>query len=123
MIPSHKELRTRDYRTVDSYTFARSKRTLGTGRTFNHTGVHGDTLTLTPSFTTLTDKFAISLKQADNNVYARQEMFENEQNEKIALFGIHPVARVIASFVMGATKKKDIRFFKSREEAFLWLKE
>lgn len=78
MIPSHKELRTRDDRTVDSFTFARSKRSLTTGRTFNHTGVHGDTLTLTPSFTTRTDKFEISLKQADNNIYSRQEQFENE---------------------------------------------
>ena len=49
-----------------------------------------------------------------------KEMFENE---KIALFGLNPVSRVIASFVMGFTDKKDMRFFKTKEEALVWLKE
>jgi len=52
-----------------------------------------------------------------------QGAFENEKLRKIALFGLHPVARVIASFVIGVTRKRDIRFFKTREEAFAWLKE
>jgi hypothetical protein len=52
-----------------------------------------------------------------------REMFENEKIGKIALFGLHPVARVIASFVMGVAKKKDIRFFRTKEEALAWLKE
>ena len=52
-----------------------------------------------------------------------QEAFENEKVGKIALFGLHPVARVIASFVMGVTRKKDIRFFKTKEKALTWLKE
>ncbi len=51
------------------------------------------------------------------------EMFEHERIGKVALFGLHPVARVIASFVMGVTRKKDIRFFKTREEALAWFKE
>ena len=51
-----------------------------------------------------------------------QEAFEDEKFGKIALFGLHPVARVIASFVMGVTRKKDIRFFKTNEEALAWLK-
>ena len=50
------------------------------------------------------------------------EMFEHERIGKVALFGLHPVARVIASFVMGVTRKKDIRFFKTREEALAWIK-
>ena len=52
-----------------------------------------------------------------------KEMFEYERFGKIALFGLHPVARVIASFVIGITKKKDIRFFNNVEEALAWLKE
>lgn len=52
-----------------------------------------------------------------------KETFEHEKNRKIAIFGLHPVARVIASFVMGVTKKKDIQFFKTEEEALDWLKE
>jgi len=51
-----------------------------------------------------------------------QGAFEDEKIGKVALFGLHPVARVIASFFMGATKKKDIHFFKSKEEALAWLK-
>jgi len=51
------------------------------------------------------------------------KMFEYEKTGKVALFGLHPVARVIASFVMGVTRKKDIRFFKMREEALAWLKQ
>ncbi len=52
-----------------------------------------------------------------------KDMFEHERIGKIALFGLHPVARVIASFVIGVTRKKEIRFFKTREEAIAWLKE
>ena len=52
-----------------------------------------------------------------------REMAEHEKSGKIAMFGMHPVARVIASFIMGVTQKKDMRFFKTREEALEWLKE
>jgi len=48
---------------------------------------------------------------------------ENEKTGKVAIFGLHPVARVIAAFFMGATKKKDMRFFNTKEEALAWLKE
>ena len=52
-----------------------------------------------------------------------KRMFEHEKFGKVAMFGIHPVARVLASFVMGVTKKEDMRFFKSKEDALSWLKE
>jgi len=48
--------------------------------------------------------------------------FEGEGIGKVAIFGMNPVARVIASFVMGVSKKKDMRLFKTKEEAFVWLK-
>lgn len=48
---------------------------------------------------------------------------EEEKLKKIALLGTHPVAKIIASFVIGFTKKKGIRFFSSREEALKWLEE
>ena len=53
----------------------------------------------------------------------QKEISENEKVSKVALFGIHPVARVIASFFMGVSQKKDMRFFRTREEALVWLKE
>ena len=51
-----------------------------------------------------------------------KEWSENEKTGKVALFGLHPVARVVASFFMGISQKKDMRFFKTREEALAWLK-
>ena len=52
-----------------------------------------------------------------------QEELKGERYGKVALFGLHPVARVIGSFVMGVSRKKDMHFFKTREEALAWLKE
>ena len=51
-----------------------------------------------------------------------QELAEHEKQGKNAFYGMHPVARVLASFFMGISKKKDIRFFKTKEEALAWLK-
>jgi hypothetical protein len=53
----------------------------------------------------------------------QEGILQYEKTGKVAVFGMHPVARVISSFVMGATKKKDMRFFKTEEEALAWLKE
>ena len=52
-----------------------------------------------------------------------KKISENEKVGKLALIGMHPVARVLASFIIGTTKKKDMRFFKTKEEALAWLKE
>ena len=53
----------------------------------------------------------------------QKEISEHARVGKIALFGLHPVARVIAAFVMGRSRNKDMRFFKTKEEALAWLKE
>lgn len=47
----------------------------------------------------------------------------HEKTGKVAHIGMNSVTRVIASFVMGSSKKKDMRFFKTKEEALAWLKE
>ena len=52
-----------------------------------------------------------------------QGLAEHEKAGKVAQVGMHPVARVLGSFVMGVSKKKDFRFFKTREEALAWLKQ
>ena len=52
-----------------------------------------------------------------------KQSFEKEKIGKIAMFGMHPVARVISSFVMGVINKGDMRFFKTKEDALAWLKE
>jgi hypothetical protein len=50
------------------------------------------------------------------------EINEDERVDRVAHFGMHPVARVMASFLIGLSKKKEIRFFKTKEEALKWLK-
>jgi hypothetical protein len=46
-----------------------------------------------------------------------------ENIKKIALFGLHPVAKLIASFVMGMSKSNKERFFSTKEQALAWLLE
>ena len=43
-----------------------------------------------------------------------KETFEDEKVGKVTFVGLHPVARVIASFVMGVTRKRDLRFFQDK---------
>lgn len=63
-------------------------------------------------------------KKTSTGARKRQKVIsEHEKNGKVALFGLHPVARVIASFLMGTSREKDIRFFKTKEEALAWFKE
>jgi len=52
-----------------------------------------------------------------------REISEFENTAKVAIHGLNPVARVIASFVMGVSKNKNMRFFKTKEAAIAWLKE
>lgn len=51
-----------------------------------------------------------------------KELSEHEKTGKIALFGLHPVARVLASFFMGSSRNQNTRFFKTKEDAITWLK-
>ena len=78
MFPDYAQLRLREDRTVEAYYRKRTSRSLSTGRSEAHTGSHGDTGVLTPSWTTYSDTFAISLKQADNNMYSLEDMMQNE---------------------------------------------
>lgn len=81
MFPNYDVLRTREDRTVETNFASRSARSLGSARTHNHTGVKGDTATLTPTWASYTDKFNMSLKQADNSLYnADEQMFQELSN-------------------------------------------
>lgn len=86
MFPNAVELRTREDRAVTAYFKLRTSRALGTGRVHNPVGARGDSGALTPSWATSTDKFAINLKQAGNNVFTHQEMFNNELENVVANF-------------------------------------
>lgn len=50
-----------------------------------------------------------------------KEINEHELTDKVAVYGIHPVARVLAAFVIGITNENNIRFFANKEEALFWL--
>lgn len=69
LIPSHETIRTREDRTVEAHLLARSKRSAGSARAYNHTGSRGDTIKQTLSWTTYSDTFSISIKQMDNNLF------------------------------------------------------
>lgn len=84
VIPNLEQLRTREDRDVETNWYVRSARGLGSARTHNHTGGHGNSSTLTPSFSTVADKFAMSLKQTDNSVL--QDQLNNEYLNSIANF-------------------------------------
>lgn len=79
MFPNYSELRLREDRAIDTNYKVRSSRALGAGgRIHNHTGVKGDTAVLTPSWSTYSDPFKISLKQADNSLYSLDEQLAAE---------------------------------------------
>lgn len=87
MFPNYEQLRVREDRTIETNFATKSSRALGTGgRIHNHTGAVGDTAVLTPTWVSYDDKFSMSLKQADNNLYNAQEQMNLELNDVISNF-------------------------------------
>lgn len=78
MLPSYEELRKREDRVIDTFFTDRVSRALGSERIFNHAGTKGTSTKFTPSWLTNTDKFAISLKQGDQNMFDNSEMLAQE---------------------------------------------
>ena len=70
--------------------------------------------------------FLIDLNQCGKNSPEARKIWRNFSEEKdthkVAMFGIHPVAMVIASFVISITKKNEMRFFRTKEDALEWIK-
>lgn len=48
---------------------------------------------------------------------------DSENVGKLALLGVHPVAKVLANFAMAVSKNRSIHFFSTEEEALAWLKD
>ena len=86
MIPSYQELRKREDRVIDTFFSDRVSRALGSERTFNHVGAKGTSTKFTPSWLTNTDKFAISLKQGDQNMFSNAEMLASEMQNVMINF-------------------------------------
>ncbi len=50
------------------------------------------------------------------------EFILHEKYGKLAIYGLNPVSKIVASIFMGLSKKKDMHYFKTKEEALAWLK-
>lgn len=100
--PSLMDIRTRDDRTVNAYFPIRQSATTGTARAAAHTGARGDSNYEALSWSTYSEPFSISLKQADNNVFSFAEMFAYTQRNAL----INLVARLDAGFVAALAADK-----------------
>lgn len=71
-------LRTRDDRPVEVHLLSRTKRLSGSSRTHNHTGALDDSMKVTPTWITKSDKTAISLKLLDKSVHDFNTVLANK---------------------------------------------
>lgn len=65
-----KGLRYKETRPQEAYYKIRQKRAASGTRNFSHTGVDGDSAVVPLTWTTFLDKFSISMKRYDNNLYS-----------------------------------------------------
>lgn len=89
-------VKTRDDRATELHYITRTKRTSGSARAASHTGTIDDTAKVTPTWTTKSDKFAISLKLLDKSLFdfnsvlankfsqACQNILEDKETEALA---------------------------------------
>lgn len=78
LIVGAETLKTRDDRAIEAHLLARTKRTAGAARAFNHTGTIDDSQKVTLTWTTKSDKFAISLKLLDRSVFDFNTVLANK---------------------------------------------
>lgn len=78
LIVGAETLKTRDDRTIEAHLLARTKRSAGSARAYNHTGTIDDTKKVTLTWSTKSDKFAISLKLLDKNVFDFNTVLANK---------------------------------------------
>lgn len=83
VFPDYMALRTREDRAVNAYLFKRIAPGTGTARAARPTGSRGDSVQQGLTWQTVVEPFAISMKQADNNVYAYQDMLMNHISQAI----------------------------------------
>lgn len=78
LMPAIEAVKTSDSRTNSTYILDKSSHTIGNARAHAHTGSKGSSTKVDLSWTTYAGDFNISLKNADNNVFNWNEMFDNE---------------------------------------------
>ncbi len=71
--------------------------------------------------------YLIDLNKAGKNSPEASRLWKRAAEEKqvyrVAQFGLHPVAKVLASFVNSLTSRRNIQFFNSMEEGLRWIRE
>lgn len=72
------QVKTRDDRATELHYMSRTKRAAGSARAYNHTGTIDDSAKVTPTWTTKSDKFAISLKLLDKSVFDFNSVLANK---------------------------------------------
>ncbi len=77
-IPNLGALRVKEERAEKGYFQNRSKRTVLTGRTHDHSGSVGDSSEVEFSWSTYGDKAQTSLKRSDNNLFSDAQLLANE---------------------------------------------
>jgi hypothetical protein len=78
IISGAETLKTRDDRAIEAHLLARTKRSAGSARAHDHTGTIDDSQKVTLSWTTKSDKFAISLKLLDKSVHDFNTVLANK---------------------------------------------
>lgn len=71
-------LRTREDRAIEAHLLKRTKRSAGSARAYNHTGTLDDSQKITLTWTTKSDKFAISLKLLDKSLFDFNTVLANK---------------------------------------------
>ena len=78
LIENADDLRTREDRPIEAKLLTRQKRNPGAGRTYNHTGVFGDSGSVTLAWTSMSDVTSISLKLLDKNIFGFETALANQ---------------------------------------------
>ena len=78
LIVGAETLKTRDDRAIEAHLLSRTKRTSGSARAHDHTGTIDDSQKVTLTWTTKSDKFAISLKLLDKSVFDFNTVLANK---------------------------------------------
>lgn len=78
LIVQAETLKTRDDRAIEAHLLSRTKRTSGSARAHNHTGTIDESQKVTLSWTTKSDKFAISLKLLNKSVWDFNTVLANK---------------------------------------------
>jgi hypothetical protein len=78
LIPSAQTIKTRDDRAVYAFLLNRTSRAATSTRAAAHTGNRGDSTSQTLTWATYADKFSISVKQLDNNIFDFNQTFAQQ---------------------------------------------